>query len=166
MARESQGLQVLLIVFVMLAVVLGVTTYLYIKRADEATKAAAAANAAKQQAEKATEDMQKERDDLKRLIGFPERSTEEIQKQFAEDMQTYGNVKKADADKARRQAAVRPQHPLLQPLAGGHVQDHPGPHRRTDQLEGPVWPIWKRNSRPARRPRTTPSPRSPRATAN
>ena len=39
MARESQGLQVLLIVFVMLTVVLGVTTYLYCKRADEATKA-------------------------------------------------------------------------------------------------------------------------------
>ena len=43
MARESQGLQVLLIVFVMLSVVLGVSLYLYVKKADEATKAAAAA---------------------------------------------------------------------------------------------------------------------------
>ena len=52
MARESQGLQVLLIVFVMLTVVLGVTTYLYSKRADEATKAAAAAAASEKQAER------------------------------------------------------------------------------------------------------------------
>ena len=47
MARESQGLQVLLIVFVMLSVVLGVSLYLYVKKADEATKAAVAADSAK-----------------------------------------------------------------------------------------------------------------------
>ena len=50
MARESQGLQVLLIVFVMLTVVLGVTTYLYSKKADEATKAALAADGRDKQA--------------------------------------------------------------------------------------------------------------------
>ena len=47
MARESQGLQVLLIVFVMLSVVLGVSLYLYVKKADEATKAAVAADSTK-----------------------------------------------------------------------------------------------------------------------
>ncbi|MGO9111681.1 MAG: hypothetical protein ACLP9L_20845 [Thermoguttaceae bacterium] len=99
MARESQGLQVLLIVFVMLSVVLGVSLYLYVKKADEATKLAAAADARERDAKAAMDAMQKERDILKTLIGFPERKTEEIQKQFADDMQTYGNEKN-EADKA------------------------------------------------------------------
>ncbi len=60
MARESQGLQVLLIVFVMLTVVLGVTTYLYVKRADETTHAATAAKADQKKAEEATADKQQE----------------------------------------------------------------------------------------------------------
>ncbi|MGA2256749.1 MAG: hypothetical protein ABSG53_19035 [Thermoguttaceae bacterium] len=100
MARESQGLQILLIVFVMLAVVLGVTTYLYVKRADEATKAAAVAASSEKTAKDETAKKQSECDDLKRLIGFPERSTEEIKKQFADDMATYGNAKKSDAEPA------------------------------------------------------------------
>ncbi len=99
MARESQGLQVLLIVFVMLSVVLGVSLYLYVKKADEATKAALAADGAQKQAEQATVAAQKERDTLKKLIGYPERSTDDIEKQFADDMQTYGNERN-DADKA------------------------------------------------------------------
>ena len=107
MARESQGLQVLLIVFVMLSVVLGVTTYIYIKRADEATKAVVAANAAKQQAEKDKSVVEKERDDLKKLVGFPERNTEEIHKQFDDDMQTFGNEKKSDAG-TEKAAADKP----------------------------------------------------------
>jgi hypothetical protein len=98
MARESQGLQVLLIIFVMLTVVLGVTTYLYSKRADEATKAATAANDAKRQADTATTEMQKERDLLKTFIGYPDRSTADIQKQFAEEMEMYGSTK-ATGDK-------------------------------------------------------------------
>ncbi|MEI8375583.1 MAG: hypothetical protein WCJ35_22405 [Planctomycetota bacterium] len=99
MARESQGvLQVLVIIFVMLTVVLGVTTYLYNQRADEATKAAKAAGDGEKQAQDKTVEKQKECDALKRLIGFPERSTEEIEKQFVEDMATYGNAKKPEAD--------------------------------------------------------------------
>ncbi len=99
MARESQGLQVLLIVFVMLSVVLGVVLYVYVKKADEATKAAVAADSAQKQAQQATDAAQKERDTLKRLIGYPDRNTEDIEKQFAEDMQTYGNERN-DSDKA------------------------------------------------------------------
>ncbi len=94
----NQGLQVLLIVFVMLSVVLGVILYLKIKTADEEHKAALAAATAKTAADQATADKQKECDDLKKLIGFPERSTEEIKKQFGEDMTTYGNEKQSDAD--------------------------------------------------------------------
>ena len=90
MARESQGLQILLIVFVMLAVVLGTSLYLEFKKVDEATRAVAVANLDKEKAvgeKKAVEDESKA---LKTLIGFPERSTEEIKKQFAADLQSYG----------------------------------------------------------------------------
>ncbi len=98
MARESQGLQVLLIVFVMLTVVLGVTTYLYVKRADETTHAATAAKADQKKAEEATADKQKECDLLKQLIGMPERTIEEIKKQHDDDMATYGNARRPAAD--------------------------------------------------------------------
>ena len=106
MARESQGvLQVLVIVFVMLTVVLGVTTYLYNQRADEATKSAATAVVNERQAQEKTVEKQKECDVLKRLIGLPERSTEEIEKQFVEDMATYGNAKKPEADPDKANSA-------------------------------------------------------------
>jgi hypothetical protein len=111
MARESQGLQVLLIIFVMLAVILGVTTYLYNKRADEATKAAVAADAREKQAKQETADKQKECDVLKTFIGFPERSAEEIKKQFTEDMETYGNAKRLDTDADKANAGK----PLFDP---------------------------------------------------
>ena len=97
MARETQGLQVLLIVFVMLSVVLGVTTFLYTKRADEATQDAKVARLDKQQAEHEKNATEEENKVLKTLIGMPDRSTAEIRKQFDEDVQTYGNQKKPDA---------------------------------------------------------------------
>jgi hypothetical protein len=100
MARQSQGLQVLLIVFVMLAVVLGVTTYLYSKRADEATHAALSANQEKSKAQQETADKQKECETLKTMIGWPDKSTDELRKQFVEEMQTYGGAKQLDADPA------------------------------------------------------------------
>ncbi len=37
MARENQGLQIGLIIFVMLTIVLGVTTYLFFRQYEEAT---------------------------------------------------------------------------------------------------------------------------------
>jgi len=100
MARQSQGLQVLLIVFVMLAVVLGVTTFLYSKRADEATKAALSANQEKSKAIQDTADKQKECETLKTMIGWPDKSTDELRKQFVEDMQTYGGAKQSEVDPA------------------------------------------------------------------
>jgi hypothetical protein len=101
MARQSQGLQVLLIVFVMLTVVLGVTTYLYSKRADEATKALASANQAKTQADQSTAEKQKEVEVLKAMIvGSGDKSMDEIRKQFGDDMLAYGGAKQPDADPA------------------------------------------------------------------
>jgi len=107
MARESQGLQVLLIVFVMLSVVLGVSLYLYIKKADEEHKAALAAASSERAAKDATAKQKEECDDLKSLIGFPpDKSTEDIKKQAKEDMETYGNAKKLNADGADSEAKL------------------------------------------------------------
>ena len=38
MARENQGLQIALIIFVMLTIILGVTTFLYVRQYGEAAK--------------------------------------------------------------------------------------------------------------------------------
>ncbi len=166
MARESQGLQVLLIVFVMLTVVLGVTTYLYCKRADEATKAVAAANSGKQQVETEKKDVEKERDDLKRWIGFPTNSTEEIHKQVDEDMQAFGNEKKPDAGTEKAGATNLPPTPA--PSATTIWSQACTRLSRTvptsSSAQGALWPIWKRDSRTARPPRIKPSKRSPQAT--
>ena len=99
MARESQGLQVLLIVFVMLSVVLGVS-HLPVRqegrRGDQGRRGCQRRETTGPTGD--GRDAERARR-LKKLIGFPERSTEEIKKQFAEDMRTYGNERN-DADKA------------------------------------------------------------------
>ncbi len=109
MARETQGLQVLLIVFVMLCVVLGVSLYLYVKKADEFSKAAVAALAREKEADAKREAVEEERKVLKNLIGLPDASTEEIQKRFAEDMHTYGNALKA-APESDKPIEPKPQY--------------------------------------------------------
>ena len=69
MARENQGLQIALIIFVMLTIILGVTTYLFFRQSEEAF------NKAKQNQEEATKKTQlcdkanEDADELKRLIG-------------------------------------------------------------------------------------------------
>jgi hypothetical protein len=109
MARHSQGLQVLLIVFVMLTVLLGVTTYLNVKKADEKDKALQVANSAKTQAEQATAEKQKELEDLKaRMVGATDKSTDEVKKQFADDAQVYAGAKQADSEPAAGAAADKP----------------------------------------------------------
>ncbi len=97
MARESQGLQVVLIVFVMLSVVLGVSLYIYVKEADTAAKAVSTEKRDRQQAESEKKATEEEIKVLKSMIGLPDKGIAEIKKQFDEDMQTYGNQKKPDA---------------------------------------------------------------------
>jgi hypothetical protein len=92
MARENQGLQIGLIVFVMLTILLGVTTYLFFRQYEEATaKAAASAN----DLAKMTRIAAKNEDDaneLKRLIGVAK--TEKIETitsaTFQADMKKFG----------------------------------------------------------------------------
>ena len=89
MARESQGLQIALIIFVMLAVVLGVTTFLFHGRYTEALKAAKDSDAAASKAK--TEAANKETDcaELRRMIGLADKSVNDIREQFDKDMKAY-----------------------------------------------------------------------------
>ena len=74
-SRESQGLQVALILFVMVTVVLAVTTYLYFRRAEEnVQRYLAKAEEAKREKD-ATMKLQFENQILKHILGY-ERKTE------------------------------------------------------------------------------------------
>jgi hypothetical protein len=85
MARENQGLQISLIIFVMLAVVLGVSFFLYFRKYDEALGQAKMAEAGRQSAEQKTADVEKERDGLRRLIGYPAKGLTEMTEQYDAD---------------------------------------------------------------------------------
>ncbi len=93
MARENQGLQIALIVFVMLTIILGVTSYLFFKQYQtawaEAQKNLEDRNAqAKLAGEKGTE-----ADTLKRLIIGPSQdSAETVGAQFKDDMRKYAGA--------------------------------------------------------------------------
>jgi hypothetical protein len=71
MARENQGFQIALIVFVMLTIVLCVTTFLFYKQSDDADRLAK--DYAKQKKDKEDELSKKDREfgDFKELVGFP-----------------------------------------------------------------------------------------------
>ncbi len=90
MARENQGLQIALIIFVMLTIILGVTTFLYVKQYKEASLAAAQAQEdAKTQNDAATK-IQGEYNNLKVKVGGDATDTAEaIDAQFREDMKQH-----------------------------------------------------------------------------
>lgn len=90
MARENQGLQITLVIFVMLAIVLGVTTYLFGKRYYEALDAAASAKEREAAAAKNTDDAKADCDKLKRCIVGPKIvSVAEVEKQFDDDVAPF-----------------------------------------------------------------------------
>ena len=102
MGRSSQVLilEVLLIVAAMLCVVLGVTTYLNSKKADEQTKLYLAEKKDKEVQQSAVTERQKECDTLKSYLGLSGGS-DEIAKQFKEDMVAFGG-EKAEGDAAQK----------------------------------------------------------------
>jgi len=90
MARENQGLQIALIIFVMLTLILGVTSFLFFKQAEDAKIQAKTnlqrATEQESKARAAVEENQK----LKQMMGFAVTEDETaISTQFAQDMQTY-----------------------------------------------------------------------------
>mgnify|MGYP000931127462 CR=1 FL=1 len=98
MARENQGLQITLIVFVMLTIVLGVTTYLFYRKYDEAT---IKANTSAGEASKLVNDndlLNEKLKSLKRWIGVQDTDdVDAIKTAFDKDMQLYGSAYPEDA---------------------------------------------------------------------
>jgi hypothetical protein len=105
-SRESQGLQVALILFVMVTVVLAITTYVYFRKSEEKIKEAKSAVAESQRAKQMYDTVQFENQILKHVLGY-ERKTEpelatikaglgnnklmdDVLNKFDEDMSTYG----------------------------------------------------------------------------
>jgi hypothetical protein len=90
MARENQGLQIALIIFVMLTIILGVTTFLYVRQYGEAAKNA---SAMEQKANEADTTARKIQDDLNTVKGYLGVATTDkidaIGEQFREDMKEF-----------------------------------------------------------------------------
>jgi len=88
MARENQGLQIALILFVMFTLIFGVTTFIFYKQYDEANTKAATAT---QERDKAKQDLgtaQNEVSELKRTLGFSATETlDVIHQEVNKDMQ-------------------------------------------------------------------------------
>ena len=77
-SRESQGLQVALILFVMVTVVLAVTTYMYFRRAEEnVQRYLAKAEEAKREKD-ATMKLQFENQILKHILGYDRKTEAEL----------------------------------------------------------------------------------------
>lgn len=90
MARENQGLQIALIVFVMLTIILGVTTFIFFRQYEEADAKA------KAHQKEATDNLNGMRlrvaeiEDLKAKMGFaPNEEKTTLDAEFAKDMATY-----------------------------------------------------------------------------
>ena len=97
MARENQGLQIALIIFVMLTVVLGVTTFLFYRKYDAALKDMEAAKNDAAENRNAAKKQEAEAGELKRLVGMTTKSLADIQAQFRKDMDTYSQNFPEDA---------------------------------------------------------------------
>jgi len=93
MARESQGLQIALVIFVMLTIVLGVTTFIFYRQATEAESKAKAATAEASKQTTTARTMTDNFNELKRYIGVAEtEEREKINETFTKDMATYAGT--------------------------------------------------------------------------
>ena len=89
MARENQGLQIALIIFVVLTIALGVTTFLFFRSYEEADLKAKANLAEATKNEAMARDKQEKLNHLKQLLGFAITETmDSIDEAAAQDMQT------------------------------------------------------------------------------
>jgi regulator of replication initiation timing len=92
MARENQGLQIGLIIFVMLTIILGVTTYLFFRQYEEATIKANNSAVELAKVTKLAAKNDEDANELKRLIGMAK--TEKVDAItstiFSADMKKYG----------------------------------------------------------------------------
>jgi hypothetical protein len=105
-ARENQGLQIALIVFVMLTIMLSVSTFLFFRNYQNATKQAEEANKKASDAEAERGKQKAERDLYVKYIGFPDNSAQkEIDDAHAADFalaQTFGIATPEDQKNYRK----------------------------------------------------------------
>jgi hypothetical protein len=91
MARENQGLQIALIIFVMLTIMLGAMTFVFFRKYDEAERKAKDSVAAADKIRTDLNNTQSDCTDLKRFIGFAaSKSMDAIRSQYKDDMEKYG----------------------------------------------------------------------------
>jgi hypothetical protein len=89
-ARENQGLQIALIIFVMLTIILSVTTFIFFDSSKGHREAAAAAKKAADDATNRERTIQEERNTLALKLGLPETaSKEEVEKKITEDIKKH-----------------------------------------------------------------------------
>jgi len=94
MARENQGLQIALIIFVMLTIVLGVTTFIFFRQYDEASVAEADAREESRSNLEGLRNLEGVNTKLKvDILGFKETDDlTTIQEAHAKDMATFGGT--------------------------------------------------------------------------
>src|SRR3990172_1003505 len=92
-ARQDQGLQIALIVFIFLFVLVAVLWYLYFKSASELTQQVARLQTDLSDKNAAANNLLTENQDYRRKMGFDENETvENVQKTFEEDMKRFGQT--------------------------------------------------------------------------
>ena len=103
MARENQGLQIALILFVMLTIILSVSTYLCYRAYDDACKAKDVAVAAGSKSEQQARANANDVDELKRVIGADKTEpVTTITENFNTDIKKYGAAYPEDSQFYRR----------------------------------------------------------------
>ena len=90
-ARQDQGMQVLVIVFVLLTVIMAGLSYFFYRSASEASQLADTNAKAKRDAEVAARDFQTANGEYLRMMGFdPFDNQDDVKKTYDEDMQRFG----------------------------------------------------------------------------
>lgn len=103
-SSENQGLQIALIIFVMLTIILSVTTFVFFRSYEDADLRARADSDKAAKADTAARAIQDEANSLKKMMGVGEQAKlPEIQASFAEDAKSY-MAGIADEKKFYRQA--------------------------------------------------------------
>ncbi len=90
MARENQGLQVAMIIFVILTIILGVTTFIFFKQAEDAEVRARQAEESARQNDDLARNVLEENSRLKSLMGIADTlRIDEVNDEVNKDLDTY-----------------------------------------------------------------------------
>lgn len=92
-SSENQGLQIALIIFVILTILLSVTTYMFFREYSDASSRATAATTKAQEADKAMHSAEAEVGELKKLVGVnTAMALSDVRTQFEKDMKDFAGT--------------------------------------------------------------------------